>query len=191
MENRLPGAITGLVTDAERAYAVDLLETTQTSLHQAVAGLSPAQLTYKPGDERWSVAECVEHIVLVERGIFRAIQAAINAPADPGRRAEIRVSDVGVIKAVRSRSSVIVAPTPFLPTGRYGDTAATLHVFDQQRDAVIDFTETASGDLRTHYFDHFVIGTLDLYQALLLIASHGERHRKQIDEVKTGADFIQ
>lgn len=191
MENRPPTAVTGPITDTERAYAVELLNTTRASLHQTVAGLSPTQLTDKPDADRWSVAECVEHIVLVERGIFKAIQATLGGSAEPGRRAEIRVSDVGVIKAVRSRTSTITTPTPFVPTGRYGDTAATLQVFDQQRNAVIDFTKTGSDDLRTHYFSHFVLGTLDLYQAILLIASHGERHRKQIDEVKAGAYFPQ
>ncbi|MBC8152654.1 MAG: DinB family protein [Bacteroidetes bacterium] len=191
MENRPPSAVTGPVTDAERTYAIDLLKTTQAVLHQTVAGLSSVQLMHKPSAERWSVAECVEHIVLVERGIFRAIQAAMSGPADADKRTEIRVSDVDVIKAVRSRSTLTTAPTPFVPTGRYGDTAATLAVFDQQRQAVIGFVETVAGDLRTHYFDHFMLGTLDLYQAILLIASHGERHRKQIDEVKAGAGFPQ
>ncbi len=189
MQHLEPSADTGPVTDAERAYVVDLLNTTQASLHRAVAGLSLEQLTYQPGADRWSVAECVEHIVLVERGIFRAIQAAMTLPADPGKRADIHYSDVDVIKAGRNRGFLVSAPTPFVPTGRYGDTAATLVVFNQQRQAVTDYAQTMSGDLRTHYFAHPVLGTLDIYQAFLMIASHGERHRKQIDEIKTSPDF--
>lgn len=191
MENRPPSATNGPVTDTERAYATELLKSTQAALHEAAAGLSVAQLTYKPSADRWSVAECVEHIVLVERGIFKATQASMSLPADADKRATIRVSDVDVIKAVRSRSRAIAAPAPFVPTGRYGDTESTLAVFDQQRQAVIDFAETVAGDLRTHYFEHFVLGTLDLYQTMLLIASHGERHRKQIEEIKSEAGFPQ
>lgn len=191
MQNLPPTAVTGPVTEAERTYAIDTLQSTQALLHQAVSSLSPTQLTYRPGADRWSVAECVEHIVLVERGIFRAIQGSMTLPAEPEKRAEIRVSDVDVIKAVRSRTMPIVAPAPFVPTGRYGDTEATLQVFDQQRTAVIDYLQTLAGDLRTHYFAHMVLGTLDAYQAFLLIASHGERHRKQIEEVKTSSGFPQ
>lgn len=191
MQNLPPTTTTGPVTEAERTYAVDTLTSTQALLHQAVAGLSSTQLTYKSNEGRWSVAECVEHIVLVERGIFRAIQGGMTLPAEPEKRAEIRVSDIDVIKAVRSRTITIVAPTPFVPTGRYGDTEATLRVFDQQRTAVIDYLQDLTGDLRTHYFAHMVMGTLDAYQAFLLIASHGERHRKQIEEVKATPGFPQ
>lgn len=191
MQNLPPTPVTGPVTDAERTYAVDALQTTQASLHESLAGLSPAQLTFKSSPGRWSIAECTEHIALVEKGIFKAVRMGLDAPADPGKRAEIRVSDVDVIKAVRSRSNALAAPGPFVPTGRFGDADAALTAFDQQRDAAVTFVQTVETDLRTHYFTHFALGTLDTYQAVLLMASHGERHRKQIEEVKTSPDFPQ
>ncbi len=177
------------VTDAERAYAIDALKVAQTNLHQVVDGLSAEQLQHKPRPDRWSVDECVEHIILVEKGIFRAIQSVMPTPADPARRAEIKVSDVDVIRFVRSRSTAIPAPDPFVPTGRFGTTEAAMLAFDQQQQSVIDFAHTTPGDLRNHYFNHPILGTLDTYQALLLIAAHTERHRKQIDEVKASAGF--
>lgn len=179
----------GPVTDTERAYAVDLLRTTQTALHQAVAGLSDAQINHKPAPDRWSVAECAEHIVLVESSIFMRILAGMESPADPDRRAEIKVSDVDVIKAVRTRTVQIPAPDPFVPTGRFADLAVAMAAFDKQREAAIAYAETIADDLRTHYFTHFRLGTLDAYQSFLLLASHGERHRKQIEEVKAGEGF--
>ena len=189
MDNLPPTPVTGPVTDAERAYAVDALQTTRISLQQALDGLSTAQLRYKPGPDRWSIAECAEHIVLVEGGIFRAVQISMDRPADPDRRAQINVSDVTVIKAVRSRNATMPAPDPFVPTGRFADLEATLRVFDQQRDAVIEYVRAIGADFRTHYFKHPVLGLLDAYQAILVIASHGERHRKQIKEVKADPGF--
>lgn len=189
MDNLQPTPVTGPVTDAERAYAVDALQTTRISLRQALDGLSPAQLRYKPGPDRWSIAECAEHIVLVEGGIFRAVQISMDRPADPDRRAQINVSDVTVIKAVRSRNATLPAPDPFVPTGRFADIGATLQVFDQQRDALIGYVKATEADFRTHYFKHPALGLLDTYQAVLVIASHGERHRKQIEEVKADPGF--
>jgi uncharacterized damage-inducible protein DinB len=177
-------AATGPVSEAERVYAIDLLRHTQTALHEAVRNLSANQLTTKPALDRWSVLDCAEHIVLVERAIFGRIQAGMHEPADAVRRAEIRVSDVDVIKAIRTRSVQIPAPDPFVPTGRFADLAEALAAFDASREAAIAWTQTVTEDLRTHYFVHFRLGTLDSYQALLLLASHGERHRKQIEEVK-------
>ncbi|QJW90879.1 DinB family protein [Spirosoma taeanense] len=191
MQNLQPGPVTGPVTESERLYAIDALKTTQANLHQSLVGLSAEQLTFKPLPDRWSIAECVEHIALVEKGIFRAVQASMNAPADADRRSQIRVSDVDVIKAVRSRVVTMAAPTPFVPTGRYGDAAGALQVFDEQRQAAIRYVETEQADLRLHFFEHPALGTLDAFQAVLLLASHAERHRKQIEEIKASPGFPQ
>lgn len=191
MEDRHPSAVTGPVTDAERTYAIDALMATRDSLRQSVAGLSAARQQYKPAPDRWSIAECMEHIVLVDRGIFKSIQLAMNVPADKAKRADIRVSDVFVIKAVRSRGTVAPAPPQFVPTGRYADVETALAQFEQQRAAAIEYVQTTTNDYRTHYFEHPFLGTLDTFQALLVLASHGERHRKQIEEVKADPGFPQ
>lgn len=189
MDNLQPGAVTGPVTEQERDYAVSALNATKDALHQSLAGLTNAQLSYKPANDRWSVAECVEHIALIERGIFAAIQKGMAYPANPEKRAEIKYSDVDVIKAVRSRVVTLPSPDPFVPTGRFNSVSAALDDFDKQRDVVISYVRTVTDDLRTHYFRHIALGWLDAYQAILLLASHGERHRKQIEEVKAGSGF--
>lgn len=189
MENLQSAPVTGPVTEQERAYAIESLQSTQVSLHQSVNGLTNAQLTYKPGADRWSVAECVEHIALIESGIFGAIQKGMTYPANPEKRAEIKYSDVDVIKAVRSRTVTLPSPDPFIPTGRFESTGAALDAFDQQRDEAVAYVQTVTDDLRTHYFRHIALGWLDSYQAILLLAAHGERHRKQIEEVKASPGF--
>ncbi|MEZ0485086.1 DinB family protein [Fibrella aquatica] len=189
MEDRHPSSITGPVTEAERTYALEALISTRDSLRESLKGLSPAQQHYKPAPDRWSVAECVEHIVLVDRGIFKSIQLAMTAPADEAKRATIQVSDVFVIRAVRGRGTAAPAPPQFVPTGRYADVETAMAVFEQQRADTIEYVETTTDDYRTHYFQHPFLGTLDAFQAVLALASHGERHRKQIEEIKADAGF--
>ena len=191
MENRPPSEITGPFTNEERAYAVDVLETTQKAIHQTVEGLSDQQLSYKPAGNRWSITECLEHIALVEKNLFKGVQLGMNAPANPERRAEISVSDVDVIKGMRSRKSARLAPVGTEPTGLLGDAAGALQTFDTLRDTIIDFGQNTQEDLRTHYFDNRVFGTIDVFQALLMIANHSERHRKQLEEIKADAGFPQ
>lgn len=189
MEERDPATTNGPITPEERTYVVDTLLATRDALRQAVSGLSDDQQRYKTAPDRWSITACVEHIYLVERGISKAIHTAMLAPADPDRRMAIKVSDLFVIKAVRSRGVTIPAPTPFVPTGRFADVPSALEAFEQQRAATLTFAETAAADMRVHFFEHPVLGTLDAYQALLVIASHGERHRKQIEEIKASTAF--
>jgi uncharacterized damage-inducible protein DinB len=190
MEDRNPADTIGPISTEERQYAVDLLKTTQKSLNDAVAGLSEEQQHFKPAPDRWSVLECVEHIVLVEKALSRTIQTSLTMPADLARRATVKVSDVQVIKSVRSRNRAISAPPPFEPTGRYQVLEAAMKTFNCQRNAAIAYVEAMPDDLRLHYFQHFVLGTLDAYQAILLLASHGERHRKQIEEIKAVEGFL-
>lgn len=189
MEDRHPATVTGPITDAERTYALDLLTRSRDDLRATMADLSAAQQQYKPDPSRWSITECTEHIALVDRGMFRTVQKSMALPADPARRADIQVSDVLVIKAVRSRNNPVAAPDPFVPTGQYADVSSAMAAFEQQRADAITFVETTTADFRTHYFSHPFLGTLDDYQAILAIASHVERHRKQIEAIKADPNF--
>lgn len=189
MENRPTSETSGPFTNEERAYAIDLLKTTQADIHQSVTGLSVQQLSYKPSTDRWSVAECLEHIALVEGRLFKGVQLGMDNPANRERRAEISVSDVDVIKGMRSRKSARLAPAGTEPTGQFGDATGALQAFDTLRDTIIDFAQNTQEDLRTHYFDNRVFGTIDTFQALLMIANHSERHRKQIEEIKADTGF--
>ena len=177
------------VTDAQRAYILDALTNDRDSIRQAVSGLTDAQLHYKPAPDRWSIAECVEHVAVVETGMFAGILKGLNYPANPEKRSEIRVSDVDVIKSVRSRKVTLSAPDPVVPTGRFDSVSAALDAFGQQRDTAIAWAKTRPDELRTHYFRHIAFGWIDSYQALLVLAAHPERHRKQIEEVKVGPGF--
>lgn len=179
------------LTDAERRYAIDLFQKTKTDLLQTVSGLSAAQLTYKPASDRWSIADCLEHIAVAEIGIFQVEQGAMQAPSDATRRAEIKVTDQQVVSRLTNRGGKVQSPEILKPTGRFPTAAAALQVFSQQRDKIIDYLKTTPDDLRTHYWQHPATGVIDAYQTLLLLAAHTERHRMQIDEVKAGQGFPQ
>ena len=177
------------VTDEQRAYLIDLLTTGTNSVRAAVSDLTDAQLAYKPGPYRWSVGECIEHVALVERGMFQGIQKGLGYPDNLDKRAEIRVSDLDIIKAVRSRTVTLPAPDPVVPAGQFASVSAALDAFEQQRKANRSVVENATENLRTHFARHPAFGWIDTYQALLVLALHPVRHLKQIDEVKANADF--
>ena len=77
------------LTQADKTLAY--LESTKAGVLASVKGLSPAQLNFKPAPDRWSVAECLEHIASAEdfiRGLIT--EKVMTSPAVPGpyRRAE-------------------------------------------------------------------------------------------------------
>jgi uncharacterized damage-inducible protein DinB len=176
------------LSEAERTAAVDLLQRTKADLLASVKGLSASQLAWKTDSTRWSIAQCIEHITLAEIGIFQLQQGAMKAPADPARRAEVKLTDQQVVQFLTNRSRKAEAPAVIRPTGRFPSPDAALQAFGQQRNKTIAYVQTTPDDLRTHYWQHF-IGLVDAYQTILLLAAHGERHRLQIEEVKASAGF--
>ena len=178
-----------LVTDEQRAYLIDLLTTNTDRVRAAAADLTDAQLAFKPSPDRWSIAECIEHIALVEWGMFQGIQKGLSYPDNLEKRAEIRVSDLDVVKAVRSRNVTLPAPEPTVPTGQFPSVLNALDSFERERKANLSIVENATENLRTHFARHPAFGWIDTYQALLVLALHPVRHLKQIDEVKADAGF--
>ncbi|WP_310394649.1 DinB family protein [Hymenobacter sp.] len=184
-----PDAPTGALSAEERAAAVALLTQTRADILQSVRGLSAAQLAYRTAPARWSIAECLEHIALAETGIFQMQQTAMQAPADPARRADIKVTDTQVVQRLTNRRGTAQSPEILKPTGRFPTSEAALEFFGAERDKTLAYVRTVSDDLRVHYWQHPATGPIDAYQTLLLLAAHSERHRLQIEEVKASPGF--
>src|SRR5260370_27989119 len=96
---------TQTLTQAERDQAVAELEGSKKAFLDATKGLSPAQWNFKPAPERWSVAECSEHIALSEGFIFGIVSEKImKAPANPEKREAAKGKDELILKIVHDRS---------------------------------------------------------------------------------------
>ena len=54
------------LTKVEREHALQYLESTRKDVLDATNGLSEAQWNFKPGPDRWSVAQVMEHIAASE-----------------------------------------------------------------------------------------------------------------------------
>jgi hypothetical protein len=183
-----PQASTTL-TAQEREAAIEQFETTRDNFLKSIAGLSEKQWTFKPAPDRWSVAEVAEHITVSETGIFGAVQQAMQSPADPQKREQVKGKDEMILQRMPDRSHKAQAPDFLKPTGRWPTEAALIKEFEQARAANITYIRTTNDDLRDHFYDHPAFGTLDGYQWLLLISAHSARHTKQIEEVKADPNF--
>src|SRR5262245_52360954 len=75
------------LSDAERKAAVAYLEDTRKKFLDSLQGLSEAQWKFKPGPDRWSVAEVAEHIAISEETILGLITGQIlKSPAMPEKK---------------------------------------------------------------------------------------------------------
>jgi DinB superfamily len=175
------------VTQAEKDKALQYLETTKKNLLEVTKGLSEAQWNFKPGPDRWSVAQVTEHIAAAEdfiRGMLKE-KVMVAAAGDAGR--DVKKTDEAVLAMVPDRTHKAQAPEPLVPTNRFGSPEGTIKHFVESRAATEDFLKSATG-LRDHVTDS-PLGKLDGYEFVLFIAAHSERHTKQINEVKADPNF--
>lgn len=175
------------LTQADREKGLQYLEQTRDGVVAATKGLSEAQLKFKPAPDRWSVAEVLEHITVVEGAIYQNVTERImKAPAGAADRDTAKI-DAQVLAIVPDRTHKVKAPEQFVPTGRWPATD-TLDQFLKTRAQTIAFFESTP-DLRAHVGGESPFGPLDAYEWLVFTSAHSARHTKQILEVKADPNF--
>jgi len=175
------------LSQADKDKALALLESTKKDVLDSVKGLSPAQWNFKPGPDRWSVAECMEHIAAAEDYIRGMIESGVmKAPAVPGR--DTAAIDAGIIANVPQRTVKRQAPDEIKPTNRFGSPQGSIDHFIASRAKTEEFLKTTPG-LRDHAADSPNGQKWDAYEFILLIGAHSERHTNQIKEVKADPNF--
>jgi hypothetical protein len=177
------------LTKEEREAAINHLKETKEGFLNDVKGLSEAQLNFKTSPERWSVAQCIEHIALAENSIMGLVQNNQKQPADPSKHSEVKTTDADVWARVTDRSHKATAPEFLKPSNKFKNSEEAVKAFVEQRDKNIEFVQTTNEDLRDHFMPHPALGPLDDYQWILLIAAHSRRHTLQIEEVKADPGF--
>ena len=174
-----------MITDAERAFAVKQLDQSRGRLLRILQGLSPEQLLYRPDPERWSIAENVEHLTVVEKRLIGGIDKMQQEPPDLSRQCAL--CDAEVVWLIGNVVNPVKAPERVLPTLRW-PVETLVQEFETTRQGSRDFTSTTSGDLRHHFIPHPFFGDLDCYQWLLAIGAHCNRHCTQSEAVRATID---
>lgn len=101
------------LTQAEKKHALEYLESTKKDVVDATKGLSEAQWNFKPGPDRWSVAQVMEHIAAAEYFIrvdFVQRKVMTLPAGDPGR--DVKKLDSAVEEMIPDRSHKAQAPEP-------------------------------------------------------------------------------
>lgn len=162
----------------ERSNAIRDLESSARELDWAVSHLQPAQWTFKPAIDRWSIAQCVDHLTIVEERVLIHLKR-LDTCGEP--RA---MTDDQLLERLLDRSETIIAPERVHPTARSVDAVATLEAFHRGRKDTLSFVATTRDTLRSQTLPHPIFGPLDGYQWVITLAAHVRRHLLQIDEIK-------
>jgi len=178
------------LSQKEREQGVAELEGSRKAFLDATNGLSEAQWNFKPAPDRWSIAECAEHVGVTETFIRNLItEQALKGPAEPEKRALVQGKDRSLMTMVVDRTAKLKASEAIQPTRRWTSSGEITKNVLESRARTIEFVSTTQEDLRDHFMDHPVFKTLDTYQWILLTSGHMRRHTAQILEVKADPNF--
>jgi uncharacterized damage-inducible protein DinB len=159
---------------------IEMLEAGRRDVADSVASLSDADALRKPAPSRWSVLECMEHIVFVEGVYLKWLEnaARLDAPKrDPEREAWITAR-------VANREWDWRAPEVAMPTGRFRTVAEALAEFDAMRDRTVAAAKARESELLSLQAKHSVLGLMNGAELMRLAAGHASRHAAQIRDVR-------
>jgi DinB superfamily len=163
----------------EKEKLVADLESGRQMLLDALNGVTEDVATRTlPG--RWSVLECVEHLVVSEDYLFSQIVASHSSPGPVLNEKR----EALIVARGADRTKPVSSPEVGKPAGRFSTLADAVNGFLASRQQTIRFVENCTEDLRSKLTTHPLIGNVNCYETLLMIAVHPKRHAEQIQEIK-------
>jgi len=164
----------------EKQDLLESLETGRDELLAALDGLTENQAARVPEPGRWSVRDCIEHLLLVENYLFAQIATSHFSKTPAGSRArEARILERGA-----DRTKRLEAPELARPTGCFPTLSEALNAFLASRDETIHYVQALTEDPRLRTAHHPLIGPVNCYETLLIMAIHPHRHVQQIREIR-------
>ena len=180
-------------TDIDQAR--QYFEQTLSRVAGVTTGLSDAQWRFKPAPDRWSIAENLEHMVIVQERVLGPVRDQLaHAPAPPASH-NCQQIDAIIPEKIPDRSIKAKAPDFLNPTGLWAQPEALERLF-RNYGRLAAFVESTP-DLRDHILEspplrivtNGAFDTMDGYQWALTVAAHDERHVRQILEVKADPSY--
>jgi uncharacterized damage-inducible protein DinB len=153
---------------------------TQAGLLSAADAVPAENWKTRPGEGRWSAAELVAHLMMVERAVIeKADRVSQKSPKRISLLKKIHLPMALVASRVIRRK----APVPVDPE-MLRDKEIMLAELRTVRERSRAFLEETRGrDLGQYCWAHPALGTLNIYEWLKFIAAHEIRHTKQMREI--------
>ena len=163
------------------AELVTYLEQSRAALLASIDGRATDELERRPEPGAWSALDILDHLSLVERSVARLLARSVERARQlgPERSTDSVLHSLDALP-VRTASRPVQGPPATRPRDglTLSDTVAALGVTRAQLlEAVAALDGLALEGIR---FPHPLLGELDLYQWILFVGQHEERHTKQI-----------
>ncbi len=169
------------------AAVVAFADDTRTELLAAVDAIPLPLREARPTEQGWSVAEVLEHLSRVEKGIAKLVALKVGEmqmqPEPPREGAEMVPVDPAKFDLVKTPSVRLTAPDRVAPLGEMSAEDARTALLET-RGVLLDQLHAGDGLAYSGVrHPHPFLGELDLYEWVYFIAAHERRHLAQIRAV--------
>jgi hypothetical protein len=175
-------AAAGPMTEGERQRLLSHLEMTEQWLVSELDGVSSAQLTFRATPDSWSIQDVVEHLAIAEPQYWQQVQDSLKQPV--GYKAD--TTDAAILWYGIDRTNRQKTGEARVPHGTFPSAKESLAAFRKLRATIAQFAKSSEEDLRGRQLKG---GNMDVYQWVLMISTHSQRHIMQIREVKAHAGY--
>ena len=174
----------------DRQQLVALLRDSAASFLDSFRGTTPEQFHFKPAPDKWSIAETAEHVIVAETGSGRLIRGKLTRElAAPEMLTATQGAEARIDSRLQKRDRIFPAPEFVLPTGRWQTAREMVAIFEESRNATIDFLLATELNLADYAAAHPALGPLNGFQWAYFLVRHAERHVDQIEAVKRAPGF--
>ena len=180
---------TTTITNQERRFLIDQLKESRAAVQKTVEGLSEKQLNFKPAPEKWSIKECLQHIVLTESYWWNRADALLKQQANSDKKLGSKIKDQEILTILSGKDQKLQASENFKSLkNQWKSAEEILDAFKRQRNSMIKYAKTSTDDMR-NYVLKMPVGNMDAYQMLLYIPAYTKRQTLQIEEIKADPAF--
>jgi uncharacterized damage-inducible protein DinB len=149
---------------------------------ETIESISDEQANALPEGEKWTLAQLVEHVAIVEDGMTKISYKLLNEAKAGGKASDgtAKFSDSFSQNAAEARNQKLEAPNRVKPSGNVSiaDSVKRLEENRQKLDELKPLFETI--DCSEHKFPHPAFGDLTAHEWLALVGGHESRHLEQI-----------
>jgi hypothetical protein len=166
------------MTPGDRQRLLAHLAMTEDWLNAEVRGLTPAQARFQMTPESWSITQVVEHLAIAEPQYWTMVEDSLKQPATTDK---LPTTDAQILWYGIDRTDRQKTGEARLPKGKFDDVRDALAAFRKLRGTIREFSSTTQENLRAKKLQG---GNMEVYQWVLMISTHAQRHILQIHEIK-------
>ena len=154
-------------------------------LKAVISNLTDEQADFLPEGEKWTIANLVEHIAMVEEGITKISAKLLEQAQAAGVESNgfAKLSENFTQKALEAQAQKFEAPDRVRPTGKQTitESLAKMEENNKRLEEIRPLFESV--ECSDFKFPHPFMGELSAHEWLALIGGHKARHLKQLENL--------